>query len=125
MSVNWKQVAWLAFAFWLIYTWPTEGKGEVELWVYPRTVFCLQQPCFIRTVVTVSRHPDNRWLVLSWGSETGLSGSSFYQLDGEQTPAKFDKRLEVSPGDYLITACVYRLPQLRFCDRVEVEVQGV
>ena len=124
MRINWRTIAWWTALFWLVYTAPTEGKGEIELWVYPKTSFCLNGPCFVRTVITVERHPDNRWLVLAWSSETGLSGSSFFQLDGEQAPAKFDKHVEVSPGGYLISACVYRLPQERFCDREEVEVNS-
>ena len=124
MHINWKRVAWWATLWWLVYTAPTEGKGEVDLWVYPKTSFCMRSPCFVRTVVTVPRHPDNRHLVLAWGSETGQSGSSFYQLDGERAPAKFDKHIEVSIGSYLISACVYRVPNERLCDREEVEVNG-
>lgn len=72
-----------------------------------------RRPEYKTVTVTIERHPDNRRLVISWKSATGISGSSSYQLEGEQSPTKFQKFIEVTPGDYSFQACLMRGTQTK------------
>jgi hypothetical protein len=50
-----------------------------------------------------------------------MSGAFTAQMEAEDA-AVFERLIEVTPGDYLFTACVYRPRAIRFCVSQEVEV---
>ena len=98
----------------------------VVLDIYPRKSFApLGKQSTLRIRLTVDRLDKNRAATLAWGSDLGNEGSTFIQLDGDQSPAVYTKFWEFPAGYYNFQACVYRnVKPEKVCVEREVEILG-
>lgn len=84
------------------------AASPVQLSVTP--MVC-QPPCTLRMVVRIEKHPDNRWLVLSWCDVVdfaGTCGSSTMQLEGETMVDRSDLAKDLPKGVYNVSAQLFR-----------------
>ena len=86
--------------------------APVQLTVTPQ-VSVYRYPAFVHAQTRIARHAENRWRTLSWASETGMSGLRLRELAGEHAQVSYDEFIEVTPGAYLIRACIYRTTVVR------------
>lgn len=72
---------------------------------------------YIRVIIRIEPHPDNRNLVFRWESLDGDTGRHDQQLEGEDSPTIFDTKgemyfgkhgLQLPTGHYTLTATVDR-----------------
>lgn len=98
------------------------SDDEVRLMLYPRQILYYRYPTYIRASWWIAIHAENRWWSLAWASQTGVSGSTWGQMDGEDSPQHFQRMIEVETGFYVFECCVYRTTRQRFCDVQQAEV---
>ncbi len=110
--------------FYLAFLLLSVKEAKISLNVYPRFLVCIpSQSPTIRITTRIERHPDNRELTVTWESDMGMSGSSFDQLNGENSPAVFTIFREVNCATYTVKSCLTRGGK-KHCVSVEVQ-EGV
>jgi hypothetical protein len=80
---------------------------------------------YTNITVIVERNPNNRQMVLLWGSpEIGLEGSSYYQLEGEGAQRVFFRQIRFRTiGEYQVKAVVVKNDETYESDSVTVIVK--
>lgn len=95
------------------------GRSSVSIEATPSTALVLgNNRAYIRVIIRIEPHPDNRNLVFRWESPDGDIGRKDRQLEGEDGPTVFDtgderffgrQGLQLSAGHYTLTAMVERV----------------
>ena len=104
------------------------AADEIRLEVTPRYVV-YHYPSYVHAAVHIPQHAANRWRSLSWSSETGISGTEIRQVDGDHAAVNYERLLQVEPGFYVISACVFRTREAKpdgrpSCVSRDVDVSG-
>lgn len=97
---------------------PVSGWSNVSIEATPRIALVVgDNRAYIRVIIRIEPHPDNRNLVFRWESPDGDIGRKDQQLDGEDSPTIFDTKgeiyfgkhgLQLPAGHYTLTATVER-----------------
>ena len=84
----------------------TSASEEVRI-VFPRSVVGILQHGNLMVVVNYEKANTNRVLELIWDSE-GESGGSTVEINTENNGIPVVKDLDMSPGEYVFVATLYR-----------------
>ncbi|MDP3697085.1 MAG: hypothetical protein Q8R55_03565 [Candidatus Taylorbacteria bacterium] len=113
------KIATIAAVVFVVLSAPVRGgENDVSIKATPQVAIALPGTgAYIRVIIRVKRHPDNRNLVFNWESDYGEIGRKDSQLEGEDSQTIFDTKnelyfgkqgLRLTPGHYTLTATVDR-----------------
>lgn len=93
------------------------ASDEISLNVTPQVSFTAHgQRNYLRVIVRIERHPDNKLLHLEWNSPDGEAGSSERSLEGENSRVYFmgedflgRSGLMLTAGHYQVRATLTRI----------------
>lgn len=86
---------------------PQEHIDEITLEILSRGLVA-NPTVTVRLRIVIDPHPDNDFVEWSWDSADGESGATGRVLPGERSARVFRPEINLTRGEYRITATVYR-----------------
>ena len=112
---------------------PVKGNNDVSIEVaYAQYIVTLGNKGYVRVIIRVDPHPNNRNLIFRWDSDDGESGRKDRQLEGEKGPILsdtgdemyFGRGLWLDPGHYTFEAEVERVAENNPTTSTKIIIKG-
>ncbi len=128
-----RKIATVAVIGLVVLSGLVRADGGVSIKATPQNVVAVGGVAYVRVIIRIDRHSDNKKLIFWWESPDGDCGRKDQQINGEDSPTLFDtgnqeyfgkQGLQLPPGHYTFHVTVERAAGTDPSDQTKVTVLG-